>query len=416
MAPAAPAPARFLSAPWVLPIVTPPLHDGAVVVDATDTILAVGPRAELRQRHPTLPEERATGALLPGLVNAHTHLELSALAGQIPSAGGFVAWASALAQKLAPLTAEQTLTAATIAAHDARATGTAAVGDVCNTLNAVAALGRAGLRGMIFHELVGSREARTGDAIKDAAAERARWLQDTPWPEGVGYTVAPHAAFSVGPDLFRRIFAATAQHHRPTSVHVAEGPDELALLQNGTGRWPPILDSLGVPPGSRTPRLTPVAYLASLGAFAGPHPPLLVHMVHATAADRQLARQHGATIVLCPRSNLHIGDALPDVRAIIDAGTPIAVGTDSLASSPSLSLWDELSTLLRHFPDLSPALWLRAATLGGARALEMPLMGALAAGMRPGIIDVGIVDAAADDPIRALLTNPAPSVRWMAQP
>src|SRR5687768_8719720 len=87
-------PARLMSAPWVVPIATPPIADGAVVLDASDTVLAVGRRAELLSAD--VPEERADGALLPGLVNAHVHLELSALLSRVPGGGGLVDWAFAV--------------------------------------------------------------------------------------------------------------------------------------------------------------------------------------------------------------------------------------------------------------------------------------------------------------------------------
>jgi cytosine/adenosine deaminase-related metal-dependent hydrolase len=121
---------------------------------------------------------------------------------------------------------------------------------------------------------------------------------------------------------------------------VAEGQGELALLLDGEGPWVEILESMGVPRGSRTPGLRPVPYLASLGAFDGPQPPLLVHMVLAGEEDRALARRHQAPVVLCPRSNLHVAGRLPDVPAMVQQGLDPCwrSGTDSLASAPDLSL------------------------------------------------------------------------------
>jgi cytosine/adenosine deaminase-related metal-dependent hydrolase len=277
---------------------------------------------------------------------------------------------------------------------------------------------------VFFHELVGSREDRTGDALRDAEDERRAYVASQPWPAGVDYVPAPHAAYSVGPDLLRRIFAAAARQGHPTSVHVAEDADEIALLRDGGGGWPPVLDAMGVPRGSRSPGLSPVAYLDELGAFAGPTPPLLVHMVHASDEDRALAARRGATAVLCPRSNLHVGGRLPDVPVLLAAEVAIALGTDSLASSPSLSLWGELATLAASFPTVDPLVWLRAATAGGARALALADLGALAPAKRPGIIDVSpdATSTAANSDLqadaatmaRALVRSTAPRVRWLA--
>ena len=309
-------------------------------------------------------------------------------------------------------THEERRDAAASAAADAVRLGTAAVGDVGNSLAALPGIAAAGLRGTFFHEILGSRDVRTGDALADAARERALASKGTRWPVGLAYVPAPHAPYSADRNLLHRIFAAAARTGLPTSIHVAEDVDELALLRDGTGRWRPILEAMGVDVGNRVPGQEPVAYLASVGAFAGPAPPLLVHMVHASANDRRLARDAGATVVLCPRSNLHIGGRLADVRALLSDGVAFALGTDSLASSPDLSLLGEIATLRDAFPDVPALTWLEAATSRGAHALRLETCGALAPGRRPGLIDVAVGDLAA--PLEALVRTPAPPVRWMA--
>jgi len=393
-------------APW--------LPDAAVALDDDDTIRAVGTRADLRRRFAQAPEQRAEGVLVPGLVNAHTHLELSGLAGEVPGGAGLVAWAGACVRAAEEETYEQRRDAALGAAADAAHLGTAAVGDVCNSLASLPGIAAAGLRGTIFHELLGSREARTGDALADAARERAAAAKAHSWPVGLGYVPAPHAPYSVDRELLRRIFAAAARTGLPTSIHVAEDPDELALLRDGTGRWPAVLEAMGVDVPARVPRQEPVAYLAGLGAFAGPAPTLLVHMVHASADDRRLAREGDATVVLCPRSNLHIGGRLPDVPALLADGLALALGTDSLASCPDLSLFGEIAALREAFPAVPALTWLEAASSGGARALRLEACGALAPGRRPGLLDVGVADLAA--PLESLVRDPHPPLRWMARP
>jgi cytosine/adenosine deaminase-related metal-dependent hydrolase len=385
------------------------LAEAAVVVDCDGTIIAVGPRKAIKSTFASLPEERAQGALLPGLVNAHVHLELSMLAGRLRGGEGLPLWAMRVPREIAAFSAEQRLDAARRAALSAVAAGTAAVGDVGNTLAAVPALADAGLGGVFFHELLGSREALTGDAIADAERERREF--SSPWPANLARVLSPHAPYSASPELLRRIFAAAS---RATSIHVAEDDDEIQLLRDGSGRWAEILALLKVPAGSRTPGLSPVAYLESLGAFVGDRPPLLVHMVCAGADDIALARKHRAPVVLCPRSNLHIGGRLPNLRAFLAADLALALGTDSLGSSPDVSLWGEMATLASHFPDVAPENWLHAATVGGAAALDLPTLGALAPGKRPGIIDVWPIDQ--QSPHASLVAGVPRSVHWMARP
>ncbi|HXJ21908.1 MAG TPA: amidohydrolase family protein [Polyangia bacterium] len=401
-----------MSARWVIPIERPPLADGAVALDDGGTIQAVGPRDEVRRAFPDAPEERAQGVLVPGLVNAHCHLELSALAHAVPGGSGLVAWARQLMKAVVETGHEARQQAALDAARAAVRLGTAAIGDVGNSLDAAPAIGDAGMSGVLFHELVGSRETATGDALADAARERDD--ASGRWPPSLEYVPAPHAPYSVSPDLFRRIFAAAAVAGRATSIHVAEDPDELALLRDGSGRWPALLRAMGVDPASRTPCRSPVAYLAELGAFDGPAPPLLVHMVHAGADDRRLAVEAGATVVLCPRSNLHIGGQVADVTSLLEDGLPLAIGTDSLASTPDLSLWGEMATLAAHFPSVPADVWIGAATRNGARALGLPGLGTLMPGQRPGVLDVLVDDPAA--PVESLVRDPTPSLRWVARP
>jgi cytosine/adenosine deaminase-related metal-dependent hydrolase len=170
---------------------------------------------------------------------------------------------------------------------------------------------------------------------------------------------------------------------------------------------------MGVDPATRAPGQAPLAYLASLGAFDAPAPPLLVHMVHATAEDRRLACDAGAAVVLCPRSNLHIGGRLPDVPALLADGIGLALGTDSLASTDTLSVWAEMATLRAAFPAIPATLWLDAATRGGAEALQLPAYGALAVGKKPGLLDVLVEDMSA--PIESLVRDPEPCLRWVAR-
>lgn len=403
---------RVVSARWVIPIERPPLAGGAIALEDDGTIRAVGPRAEVRADFPGAPEEQAQGVLMPGLVNAHSHLELSALAGAVPGGQGVVPWTRRLMKCVVETAHETRQQAALDAAAAAVRLGTAAIGDVGNSLDGVPAIAEAGLSGMLFHELVGSRETATGDALADAGREHAQLAAR--WPTALGYVPAPHAPYSVGPQLMRRIFAAAAATGHATSVHVAEDADEIALLRDCTGRWPDVLRAMGIDPTTRSPGRSPVAYLAELGAFGGPKPPLLVHMVHADARDRQLARDAGATVVLCPRSNLHIGGRLADVPRLLEDGVSLAVGTDSLASSPDLSLWGELAVLAAHFPSVPAAQWLEAATRTGARALGLPAHGALMPGKRPGVLDVLVEDMNA--PLESLVRDASPSLRWVARP
>jgi len=227
-----------VSARWVVPIERPPIAEGALALADNGTILAVGSRAELRAEFPDVAEQRAEGVLLPGLVNAHCHLELSLHAHAVPGGHGVYDWAMTLMRTHAGQPPERVRDAAVAAAAAAAAMGTAAIGDVGNSLQAVPGIIGAGLAGVMFHELLGSREAATGDALADAAREWSETLAlvGSDWPERVDYIPAPHAPYSAGPELLTRIFTKATNFQHTTSIHVTENENEIALLRNNSNR------------------------------------------------------------------------------------------------------------------------------------------------------------------------------------
>jgi len=403
---------RRFSAPWVIPICEPPIECGAIVLDESDVIVAVGADADLRERFPDAEHRQVPGALVPALVNAHTHLELSALPATNTQPAGFIRWATDLMKRNATLESEARAQAIRNAIDSLDRAGVAAIGDIGNTLAAAPALAESKLLGSFFHELTGMRHRQTGDAL--ASAQQERETLPGPWPERIRYTVAPHALYSADPELLRDIFLAAGAHATPTTIHVAEDRDELEFLKFGSGPWQGVLTQMGFDPQHRSPGMGPLRYLQTLGAFKAKTPPLLVHMVHADDDDRARAAETGATAVLCPRSNLNIGGQLADVPALLAAGVNLAIGTDSLASSPSLSPWEELAVLAAAFPAVRPDIWLAAATSGGARALGLPSLGTLAPGRRPGILAVGPVQGV--NPVAHLVNHSPSTVSWIARP
>ncbi|HJZ85524.1 MAG TPA: amidohydrolase family protein [Polyangia bacterium] len=393
---------RF-SADWMVPVIGPPLRDATITLDGAGRVLALEPG-----RHPEA--EPIAGVVMPALTNAHVHLELSALRGRAPGGRGFLGWVVSMLAERQALGREALRAAIPDAVAEAVRYGTAAVGDITNTLDAVPALAAAGLRGVVFHELLERDDLEHGDAVAWARAQRAA-ISD--WPDGLAYAVAPHAPYSTSADLIRRAMAASPGV--PTSIHVAEDPDELALLRDGSGPWPRILTAFGV--WERAEWVAgrgPVEHLDALGFLARRPPPLLIHMVHASADELALVAAREATIVLCPRSNLHIGQELADVPAMVGAGCRLALGTDSLSSNQTLSIFSEMAALARAFPALSRADIVRWATLGGASALGLgEELGALAAGRQPGVI--AVCGHAGADPYQFLTEAEPEEVRWLSR-
>jgi cytosine/adenosine deaminase-related metal-dependent hydrolase len=314
------------------------------------------------------------GVLLPGLVNAHCHLELSHLAGRVPFGGGFVAWIEALVAAHAA-EPDEGRAAALSAVHLLEEHGTVAVGDVSNSLAHLDALAGSRLDAVVFLELLAWDPARAVETLS-WADKRCRASAALLRP-GLDLRLAAHGPHSVAPALLRLL----VERAGPAAIHLAESPDESRFLLDGKGAWPAFLEGRGLghvafdPPG-----VSPVRYLEDQGAL---HPRLVAaHGVQLDAADRELLARRGVHVVLCPRSNRNLGVGRADVPALLASGVRLALGSDSLASVETLDVLDDAVLLRRQFPALDPAAIVRIATAGGASALGFDGLGALAPGKR----------------------------------
>jgi cytosine/adenosine deaminase-related metal-dependent hydrolase len=398
---------RLLSAPWVLlgapgvgggPSVA--LRDGAVALDG-DTVVAVGPEAELTARFGA--PRRLDAVLLPALVNAHLHLELSHLAGAVPGGDGLPAWIEDFVKARFAADGAQAAPAMARGAAQLVEAGVAAVGDISNSLDSLAPLAAAGLAGTIFHEVFGSAPDRLAAAREAARARRAAARP----PTGLRVVESPHAVYSTDPaGLFDLLDGP------PASLHLAEDVAEREFVTTGGGPFAELRTRMGGLPGQPGWARSPVALVAPRLKAGW----LTVHVVDLDDADLAALLACGATAVLCPRSNAHISRAGPPLSRLLAAGIPLAVGTDSLASSPSLAPLAELGALHAANPAV-PALALLPLAWNGA-AVGAPLVGRLAAGTAPGLLAAPLDGLRIDDPFRFLVTGSQPlgrRVEWLSR-
>ena len=365
---------EILTASWVVSVSRPPLRDGGVAVE-DGMITWVGgpsdggaPAGSVRDLGP--------GVLLPGLVNAHCHLELSHLRGRLDRSGGFASWVEDLVATRGRDGPGPVRAAAARAIREIEETGTVAVGDVSNDLAHLDLLARSRVTAVVFHELLGWNPARAA-----AIAEAADAWRPGPRAGGVEVRLAAHAPHSVSPALF----AELVKRGGPAAIHLAESAEESRFLLRGDGGWMRFLERRGL--GDlpfEAPGVSPVRYLDELGAL---HPGLLAaHCVYVDAADRARLAAKGVHVAICPRSNLNLGVGIPPVPELLEAGVRLCLGTDSLASVDSLDLMDDVAALHEEFPDLDPAAIVEMATAGGAQALGLPGLGAIAPGMRAELV------------------------------
>jgi cytosine/adenosine deaminase-related metal-dependent hydrolase len=396
------------TARWILPIAGAPIRNGSVTIEQ-GRIAAVGAdRQDAR--------DLGDAAILPALVNAHTHLELSHLHGRVPSSGRFDLWIRALMalrREHPDPEAPGIVEAARTAIRRARACGTGLVGDVSNTLVTIPLLREAGMPARVFYELLGFREV---DAAARVTAARAR--ADALEAGDVRVTLAPHAPYSVSPPLFKAIRAdVDARPGAVSSVHLGESAEEVEFIRHGTGPIRATLEELGVWTDEWRPVLpagtSPVEYLSELGFLD--RSIVVVHGVQFDGADLTRLAALGVTIAACPRSNRHVGVGSPPLEAFYAMNVDVAFGTDSLASVDDLSLFAELAEARRIAPRVPARRLLRSATLSGATALGFgDRMGSIERGKRAALIAVA-VPPAVDDVEEYLVSGVEPAaVTWIA--
>jgi aminodeoxyfutalosine deaminase len=353
-------------AAWVLPIATPPIRDGWVAV-AGDRIASYG--AGDAPRSAAVATPRSSGdpvVIMPALVNAHTHLELSFLQGQVPPSRWFGEWMQKLvAVRRAsgnPLAVE-ILERLREAIQEARRFGTGLIGDISNTLATVPALRDAGMPAHVFHEVLGFN---LPDPAAHVVTARQRIAAVAGMDPSVRISLAPHAPYSVSPALFASIATEVAACR--SSVHLAESPEEVAFLADGGGPIRGALEAIGAwNPEWRAPHCGPVEYLDRFGLLSDRL--LVVHGVQLSDAELVRLASTGSTLVTCPRSNRWVGGGDPPVARFYASGVRVAIGTDSLASVDDLNVFAEMAAIRRLSPSVPARAILASATTNGAEAL-----------------------------------------------
>jgi len=365
----------ILRAKYVMPSSHEIFEDGAVVVEG-DELIEVGPYASVRREHLGTTVDLGELALLPGFINAHTHLELSGLAGKLPPPKRFVEWIRGLLRLREGIAPEEIERDVEEGIRQSLQGGTTTLVDVTFTGLSVEPLRRSPIRKLVHLEVLGF------DAERSAASWGAlrRRLEASPGDALMTVGLSPHAPYSTSASLYRACVQLSGEEGYPLCSHVAETEEEEAFLRDGSGDFRELLEGLGVSlSGWTPPGKTPVQYLHALGFFS--RSPLLVHGNYIRHEDIPILREGNITVVYCPRSHAYFGHERHPFEKLFALGVNVAVGTDSLASAPSLSVLDELKFLSRRHPHISPERVLTLAMLNGAKNLKV---GARVGGLRAG--------------------------------
>ncbi|MFZ5761389.1 MAG: amidohydrolase family protein [Thermodesulfobacteriota bacterium] len=388
-------PDRYIyRAPFVVPVASPVIADGAVVTEQ-GRVVAVGRYGDLKEADAELVDYEGH-VIAPALVNGHAHLELSHLAalGQEPGAqGDMPAWiTSLLAARAAATDPEEAADDARYALARLYAGGCGAVIDIGNQLES-RTLGEGFKTRISFHlELLGfARKSQ------EAAISRLETL-----PPDLCCTA--HAPYSTGATLLRTLKERASRNKCLFPLHVAESADEIDLLMSGNGRFRVFLEERGAWDGSFIPPgVGAVAHLDRLGVLDART--LCVHAVHVAAAEIGLLAERGARVCLCPGSNRYMGVGKAPVATMLAQGLRPCLGTDSLASNPNLSLWQEMAILRADHPAIAPADVLAMASRNGARVLGIEEeLGVIAPGVSSSLLAVECAATTGDGTLEYLTT------------
>lgn len=371
------------SAPIVLPVCGDPIADGAVLVDG-DRIAEVGPRAELAGRYPAAERHAWPGLMTPGLVNAHAHTQYSDFE-ELNSLGEpFAVWITRMAAKRATFTRQMWQRSARRGLELMVASGTTAVADIVSDPEVFEPSAQSGLAGISYLEAVflDARAWAGGGRDRFAAA-----LDTAPAGRTVG--VSPHTPYTLATAVFADCVAIGRDRGLRIHTHVAESAAEVEYVATGTGPFRDFMSNAGM--AMELIRdggcgLSPVGYVDKMGAL-GPDVHA-AHCVHCDGADRETLRARGVAVALCVRSNRTLQSGEPPVAAYLEEGSPFGIGTDSLASTPSLDLLEEAAALRAlardqgyRRDDLDRRIF-EAATLGGAAAMGLADIGRIEPGAR----------------------------------
>ena len=356
------------------PVVEAPVEDGAVIT-AEGRVLEAGPYHLVKKGFLGPETDLGEVVLMPALVNVHTHLELSALKWRLTPTGSFVGWVKSLLRARGEIAPEEHLKATEAAVKALWREGTGLVGDHGNTGLSVSFLREAPFESVFFREVI---DFKGKSSLKE-------YLRENLGEGRVTFSLAPHAPYTVSPLLMQAIKGWTRRYRLPFSLHVAESPEEVEFLETGGGPIRELLEERGqwpasfVPPGKR-----PVFYLDHLGVLD--EETICVHLSQATEEELALLARRGAKPCLCLRSNTFLGVGVPKVSLMLELGLKPSLGTDSLASNDRLSVFAEMATVFRFFPEIPPEIILKMGTLWGAQALKKKALGHLAPGARADLL------------------------------
>ena len=353
---------RRLAARWLIPVEGAPIERGAVLIGLDGRLQAVGPDSAVPRPHDVPAVELEDAVILPGLINTHTHLELTGFENRVPEPQ-FAAWIRRLRELKTTRSPAEYLEAARRGLEVCYATGVTTVADTGDSGAVIQALAEAGGSGVAYQEVFGPQPEQAEASL---AGLQGRVRDLGRFASGrIQIGVSPHAPYTVSSRLFRGVAAWARSEGLPLAVHVAESPAETQFVLAGSGPFAEAWKARGIALPESGGR-TPVEWLAEHGVLT--EQSLCIHAVQVTAPDIRRLADTGAAVAHCPRSNRAHGHGDAPLTALRVAGVRVGLGTDSVVSVGQLDLLAE-ARAARDLGSLGADEAIQLCTLDGARAL-----------------------------------------------
>ena len=369
---------KLYTARWILPDASSLIESGAVAIEGSQ-VIAVGSRDELVSQFPKAPvRDFDEAAILPGFVNAHSHLELTAMRGYLErEEGNFFSWLKKLTiARLERMTPDDLYVSAAWGAIEAARAGVTCVGDASDAAStSMRALSDVGLRGIVYQESFGPNPAEARENL-DKLREKVARLREHE-TELVNIGVSPHAPYSVSGSQLELIADLANTEKLPLMMHAAESEAESLFMREGHGPFAEGLARRGI--GWRAPGISTIQYLARHGILQTS--PLLAHCIRVDDADLETIKEADAKIAHCPKSNAKLGHGRAPFADFVEKGIKVGFGSDSVASNNNCDMIEEARFAILTArgtvgvsstgQKLNAEIALEALTVGGARALSL---------------------------------------------
>jgi cytosine/adenosine deaminase-related metal-dependent hydrolase len=356
---------RRLAASWLIPVEGPPIEDGALLIDTGGRIVAIGPDALVPYPSDTPAERFDDAVILPGLINTHTHLELTGFEGRV-SEREFPAWIRRLRELKTTRSSSDYAEAARRGLEACFAGGVTTIADTGDSGAVIEVLARAGASGVAYQEVFGPDPEQAEESL-DGLQARIGQLRPLA-TERLMIGVSPHAPYTVSGELFRGVADWARVEQLPLAVHVAESPAESEFLLSGSGPFADMWRARGIPLPSPAGR-TPIEWLEEHDVLSDTT--LCIHGVQLSGRDIDRLARSGAAIAHCPLSNRAHGHGDAPLAELLDRGVPVGLGTDSVVSVGRLDLLAEARAASVLAPALTADQLIQLCTLAGAEALGL---------------------------------------------